>query len=95
MTQPELLLGPYRLVRLHRSTYLRIYDIRSASTANVLASLSRTYAPDLGISERWDIGCRGTNCTTTRTYPTREEALRWLGRHRLTKHPYEMRLEAA
>lgn len=93
--QPTLLVGPYLLVRLHRSAFLRIYDIHSAETNNRLATMHRTNAPDLGIKDHTVIQCRGTNCSARKEYPTRDAALRWLGYHRVTKHPYEVKLEAA
>lgn len=85
--------GPYRLVRPHRSTHLRIYHIRSAATDELLATLWRVAAADLGIPEEWNVRC--SLCPARKTYPSRDRALTWLGYHRLTKHPHSVEKESA
>lgn len=93
--KPEIALGPYRLVRSHRSSYLRIYSIQSATTDTRLALLLRIEAPGLDIPEEWQARCSHPGCSASRTYPTRDQALRWVGYHRITKHSQSVMEEVA
>jgi len=80
----EAFVGPYVLVRPHRSKHLRIYTIKYRATTDMLAALFCIEASEHGIEEEWYIRC--SDCLALKTYPTRDQALRWLGTHRIMKH---------
>lgn len=86
-------MGPYTIVRSHRSVYLRIYQVTSTATRTPLATAYRVAAPDLGIPEVWTVRC--SLCPANKQYPSRDRALTWLGYHRITKHPTEAVKESA
>ncbi len=85
--------GPYLLVRLHRATHLRIYQVQSAATSTVLGTVYQVAAPTLGIPEVWHIDC--ALCDSSKSYPLRDRCLTWLGYHRITKHPDSTKEESA
>ncbi len=97
-TQPTLMVGPYLMVRLYRSTYLRIYRVHAPEHTKIaegLAILWMVSAEDFGIPNEWRIRC--VDCSEppspsraesiSKAFYDRDKALRWLRQHRAVKHP--------
>jgi hypothetical protein len=81
--------GPYVLVRPHRSKLIRIYTVfyRTEDLLlphNRIATMVFVTAPDAGLPEEWLIRC--AECDARKFYPERDRALGWLSTHRITKH---------
>lgn len=95
-TPRMLMVGPYLLVRPHRSPHLRIYQVHAPTgRAPALATLWAVDAPEFGIPEEWRVRCN--DCpeppspsraeSISKAFYDRDRALRWLRQHRMAKHP--------
>lgn len=79
--------GPYLLVRPHRSTLVRIYTIHYSNKPDGrLATMVKVTAPDVGLPDEYGINC--ATCQAKKFYKERDRCLSWLGYHLVTKHPH-------